>query len=112
MMAARILICEDDKLQAEQMRRNLTTLGYAVAGVAATLEDAALMCEGSAADLVLAGTTSGRTGNWTQSVGSLCARLSIPVIYFHGLGLKEPSDSSATERLYEYMDRGQHRRIS
>ncbi|MFH0823658.1 MAG: histidine kinase dimerization/phosphoacceptor domain -containing protein [Pseudomonadota bacterium] len=102
MMAARILICEDDKLQAEQMRRNLTTLGYAVAGVAATLEDAALMCEASAPDLILAGTTCGRTGNWTGSVGSLCARLSIPVIYFYGLGLKGPSESSDTERLYEY----------
>jgi YesN/AraC family two-component response regulator len=53
MTQARILIVEDERIVATDLRQRLTSVGYTVVGMAATGDEAIRMVEETSPDLVL-----------------------------------------------------------
>lgn len=81
MVTARILIVEDERIIAADLRRRVTRLGYEVVGLvgsgAAAIEQARALCP----DLVLMdiGLPGGMNG--LEAAGSIWEALQIPVVY-------------------------------
>ena len=101
MGTARIVIVEDERIVAEDMKGTLTSLGYDVAGIVNTGEEAIERCGELMPDLVtmdirLAGKMDGITA--AREIG---ARYHIPVIYVTAF-----ADTDLIERASETMPYG------
>src|SRR2546427_140217 len=80
-MPARILIVEDERITAENLRNILTELGYVVTGVLSTGADAIGCTSDDAPDLVLMDIKINGEMDGAEAAQILRKRFNIPVIY-------------------------------
>ena len=80
-MSARILIVEDERVTAEDLRDTLTELGYNVTAAVSTGADAIAQAEGSPPDIVLMDIRIQGEMDGTATALVLRERFNIPVIY-------------------------------
>ena len=92
-MPARILIVEDERITAEDLRDILTDLGYLVIGVVSNGTDALRRVEEAAPDLVLMDIRIKGEQDGTEVALTLRTRFNIPVVY-----LTAHADSETLDR--------------
>ncbi|HUA19930.1 MAG TPA: sigma 54-interacting transcriptional regulator [Bryobacteraceae bacterium] len=80
-MSARILIVEDERITAEDLRDILTDLGYTVTAAVSSGEDAVAQAENGAPDLALMDIRIKGTLDGTATARILRERFNIPVIF-------------------------------
>ena len=80
-MAARILIVEDERITAEDLRDILVDLGYSVTGVVSSGADAIQRAEETAPDLVLMDIRIKGEMDGTETAKILRQRFDLPVVY-------------------------------
>src|SRR5580693_6168775 len=80
-MPARILIVEDERITAEDLRDILTDMGYCVTASVASGADAIAHAEGSALDLALMDIRIKGEMDGTETARVLRERFNIPVVY-------------------------------
>jgi CheY-like chemotaxis protein len=97
---AQILIVEDERIVAAELRRRLVRLGYSVSGMAASGQEAIDKAHLLHPDLVLmdVGLTGSMTG--IEAGEAISARLQIPVVYLTG-----HAESSFPEDLRFYVQK-------
>jgi CheY-like chemotaxis protein len=93
MTQARILIVEDERIVATDLRQRLTSVGYTVVGMAATGDEAIRMVEETSPDLVLMDITLKGDMDGVQAATAILGRCEIPVLY-----LTANADSGTLER--------------
>ncbi len=81
MPQASILIVEDERIVATDLRGRLTSFGYTVVGMASTGEEAIRMTEERSPDLVLMDITLKGEMDGIQAAGTILERHEIPVLY-------------------------------
>ena len=81
MTAARILIVEDERIVAEDLRLTLLQLGYEIAGSVATGEDAVRLAKELAPDLVLMDIFLAGTMDGIAATAEIRSFSTVPVIY-------------------------------
>jgi hypothetical protein len=81
MSAARILIVEDERIIAKGIEKRLRALGYEVAGVAGTGEDAVRLAEAERPDVVLMDINLGGGIDGVEASARIRARADVPVIF-------------------------------
>jgi len=92
-MSARILIVEDERITAEDLRETLTDLGYTVTASVSSGADAIAQAGENAPDLALMDVRIQGSMDGTETARVLRARFNIPVIY-----LTAHADSSTVAR--------------
>jgi DNA-binding NtrC family response regulator len=92
-MSARILIVEDERITAEDLRETLTDLGYTVTASVSNGADAIAQAEQNAPDLALMDVRIQGEMDGTETARALRDRFNIPVIY-----LTAHADSSTVTR--------------
>src|SRR6202451_1056742 len=92
-MSARILIVEDERITAEDLRETLTDLGYTVTASVSNGGDAIAQAEQNAPDLALMDVSIPGSMDGTETARVLRERFNIPVIY-----LTAHADSSTVAR--------------
>jgi DNA-binding NtrC family response regulator len=92
-MSARILIVEDERITAEDLRETLTDLGYTVTASVSNGGDAIAQAEQNAPDLALMDVRIQGSMDGTETARVLRERFNIPVIY-----LTAHADSSTVAR--------------
>jgi DNA-binding NtrC family response regulator len=92
-MSARILIVEDERITAEDLRETLTDLGYTVTASVSNGADAIAQAEANAPDLALMDVRIQGSMDGTETARVLRERFNIPVIY-----LTAHADSSTVTR--------------
>jgi DNA-binding NtrC family response regulator len=92
-MSARILIVEDERITAEDLRETLTELGYTVTASVSNGADAIAQAEQNAPDLALMDVRIQGEMDGTETARALRDRFNIPVIY-----LTAHADSSTVTR--------------
>jgi CheY-like chemotaxis protein len=92
-MSARILIVEDERITAEDLRETLTDLGYVVTASVSNGADALADAAANAPDLALMDVRIQGSMDGTETARILRERFSIPVIY-----LTAHADSSTITR--------------
>jgi DNA-binding NtrC family response regulator len=92
-MSARILIVEDERITAEDLRETLTDLGYLVTAAVSNGADAIAQAEENAPDLALMDVRIQGEMDGTETARVLRERFNIPVIY-----LTAHADSSTVTR--------------
>lgn len=92
-MSARILIVEDERITAEDLRETLTDLGYTVTASVSNGADAITQAEANAPDLALMDVRIQGSMDGTETARVLRERFNIPVIY-----LTAHADSSTVTR--------------
>src|ERR1035441_1210486 len=80
-MPARILIVEDERITAEDLRDILTDLGYTVTGSVSSGADAIAQAEQNAPDLALMDIRIKGDMDGTETARILRERFNIPVVY-------------------------------
>jgi len=80
-MPARILIVEDERITAEDLRETLTDLGYVVSAVVSSGAEAIAQAEGNRPDLALMDVRIQGDMDGTETALVLWERFNIPVIY-------------------------------
>ncbi len=93
MPRANILIVEDERIVATDLRQRLVSVGYTVVGIASTGEDAIRMTEETSPDLVLMDITLRGEMDGIQAAGAILGQHEIPVLY-----LTAHADSGTLER--------------
>ncbi len=93
MTETKLLIVEDDRIVARGIEKRLRGLGYALAGSAASAEEAIRMAEEHRPAAILMDIDLGRGMDGIEAAGMIRARFSIPVIYLTAL-----SDEATLER--------------
>ena len=93
MTAASILIVEDEKIIARGIEKCLKGLGYAVAALASTGEQAVRKAEELRPDLVLMDIHLGPGMDGVEAADLICRRLHLPVVY-----LTAHSDDATLQR--------------
>jgi len=81
MAVARILIVEDERIVAEDLRRTLTSLGYEIAGIAGEGENAIAQAEEKRPDLILMDIMLSGSLDGISAAERIQLTLDIPVIY-------------------------------
>jgi PAS domain S-box-containing protein len=94
MAQARILIVEDERIVALDLRQRLTSVGYNVVGIAATGEEAIRLTGETSPDLVLMDITLQGEMDGVQAAAAILGESEIPVLY-----LTAHADSSTLERV-------------
>jgi two-component system, sensor histidine kinase and response regulator len=94
MTQARILIVEDERIVATDLRQRLTSVGYTVVGIASTGEEAIRMTGETVPDLVLMDITLKGEMDGVQAAAAILNRSDIPVLY-----LTAHADSGTLERV-------------
>jgi CheY-like chemotaxis protein len=98
MATAQLLIVEDERIVALELRRRLTRLGYAVVGAVASGEDAIAQAQVLRPDLVLM--DIGLQGQMTglEAGAYIRSQLNIPVIYVTAYAPQPaPTEAATTE---------------
>ncbi|AKB28749.1 response regulator receiver [Methanosarcina siciliae C2J] len=96
MAEGRILIVEDEHIVAMGIKRMLKSLGYTLAGVASSGEDAISKTESTFPDLVLMDIMLKGDMNGIEAAKEIKARFDVPVIY-----LTACSESKIVERAWK-----------
>jgi len=96
MSEGRILIVEDEHIVAMGIKRMLKNLGYTLAGVASSGEDAVNKAESTFPDLVLMDIMLKGNKNGIEAAQEIKARFGIPVVY-----LTACSESKIVERAWK-----------
>ncbi len=77
----KILIVEDERIVALDLKLDLESLGYGVCGVAASEQSALELAQAERPDLVLMDINLGKGGDGTRVAQTLISELRIPVVY-------------------------------
>lgn len=93
---AKILIVEDERISAEEMRRSLEYMGYAVTSIVSSGEGAVKEAESSRPDLILMDVKLKGRIDGVEAAKRIRARDDIPIIYITAL-----SDKQTLERIKE-----------
>jgi PAS domain S-box-containing protein len=93
---ARILIVEDERIAAEDLRLTLSQLGYEVAGLASSGEEALRLAEKRKPDLVLMDIVLKGPMNGIGTARAMVDRFAVPVVYVTAF-----SDTDTIERIKE-----------
>lgn len=96
MAEGRVLIVEDEHIVAMGIKRMLITLGYAVAGVASSGEDAIRKAESTLPDLVLMDIMLKGDVNGIEAAKEIKSLFDIPVVY-----LTACSEQKIVEKAWE-----------
>jgi PAS domain S-box-containing protein len=91
---ARILIVEDERIAAEDLRLTLSQLGYEVAGLASSGEEALRLAEQRQPDLVLMDIVLKGPMNGIGTAKAMADRFAVPVVYVTAF-----SDTDTIERI-------------
>ncbi len=94
MVKARILVVEDEKLLSEEIRHMLERLGYEIAGIASSGEDAIGRAAATHPDLALMDIVLKGSVDGVKAAEHISARLDIPVVY-----LSAHADETTLHRL-------------
>lgn len=81
MVRAQILIVEDERIVAEDIRSNLRKMGYAVSAIVSSGEEAVSAAEELRPDLVLMDIVLEGKMNGIEAAGQIRSRFNIPVVY-------------------------------
>ena len=91
--SARILVVEDERIVAKDITSSLERLGYAVAGIASSGEEAVQMVEGSVPDLILMDVVLKGNVDGIDAAERIRQQFDVPVIY-----LTAYADSTTLDR--------------
>ncbi len=89
-----ILIVEDERIVATDIRQRLTSVGYTVVGIASTGEEAIEMTERTSPELVLMDITLKGEMDGVQAAAAILSQRDIPILY-----LTAHADSGTLERV-------------
>jgi CheY-like chemotaxis protein len=103
MSGAKILVVEDENIVALEIKKRLQHLGYTVAGVAATGEDAVRKAEGILPDLVLMDIMLKGEIDGIDAASEIRRRLNIPVIYLTAYSDGETLERAKLTEPYGYI---------
>ena len=94
MPQASILIVEDERIVATDIRQRLTSVGYTVVGIASTGDEAIEMTERTSPELVLMDITLKGEMDGVQAAATILSQRDIPILY-----LTAHADSGTLERV-------------
>jgi CheY-like chemotaxis protein len=103
MPASRILIVEDERIIAEDIRTSLTGLGYDVTGVASSGEEALNLVEKEKPDLVLMDIVLKGAMTGIEAARRLYDRMQIPVVYLTAYAEKVSGQEAQTAPSFGYI---------
>src|SRR5271157_257701 len=101
--AARILICDDELLVAEDMALTLRDLGYETAGMVATGEEAIRKAEEVRPDLILMDINLAGEIDGIEAVEQIRAQFDIPVIYLTAYAEEDVFERAKQTEPYGYV---------
>ncbi len=81
MAASRVLIVEDERIVAEEVARSLVSLGYQIAGVVHSGEEAVRQAEETSPDIVLMDIVLEGSMDGIEAADLIRSRVNIPIIY-------------------------------
>ena len=99
----RILVVEDERIVAQDLKLNLEALGYDVAGVAASEADALRNVQTQRPDLVLMDINLGRGGDGIRAAESILREQGAPVIYLTAYAEPETLRRAGATAPYGYL---------
>ncbi|WP_374437782.1 EAL domain-containing protein [Inhella sp.] len=99
----RILVVEDERIVAQDLKLNLEALGYDVAGVAASEADALRNAQTQCPDLVLMDINLGRGGDGIRAAESIRREQGAPVIYLTAYAEPETLRRAGATAPYGYL---------
>jgi CheY-like chemotaxis protein len=103
MSRARILIVEDDRITAEDIRLSLGSLGYSVTGMASSGEEAIKKAEELHPDLVLMDIVLRGDMDGIEAAGRIRARFNIPVVYLTAYADDETLERAKLTQPFGYI---------
>jgi PAS domain S-box-containing protein len=98
-----ILVVEDEGITAWDIEQSLLDLGFQVAGVAATAEDAVLKARESCPDLVLMDIRLQGDGDGIEAASRIRAELGLPIVYLSSHGDRETLDRAKQTEPLAYL---------
>jgi two-component system, cell cycle sensor histidine kinase and response regulator CckA len=101
--AEKILVVEDERIVAEDIRRNLQKLGYEVAAVASSGEEALLKARQLNPDLILMDIVLSRRMNGIQTAEKIHDWNDIPIVYLTAYADAETLDRAKKTQPYGYL---------
>ncbi len=99
----RILICEDEIVIARDLARTLKNLGYEIAGMASTGNQAVRIAEESRTDLILMDINLDGEIDGIETTEQIRAKLDVPVVYLTGYAEKDVLERAKKTRPYGYL---------
>ncbi len=102
-VATRLLIVEDERIVALDLRLNLESLGYVVTGMAASEAEALAMTEEQRPDLVLMDINLGRGGDGTVAALQITERYGLPVVFLTAYAEPETLTRASASAPYGYL---------
>ncbi len=100
-----ILLAEDEGIVAEDLRKQLTRLGYTVCAVVATGEDAVQRAEQEGPDLLLMDIRLNGKMDGVEAVARIHRRRQIPVIYMTAFGDAETLKRAKEVSCFGYLSK-------
>ncbi len=101
--AKRLLIVEDERIVALDLRFNLEALGYNVIGMAASEGEALSMVENHRPDLVLMDINLGRGGDGTVAAQKISDAYGLPVVFLTAYAEPETLARASASAPYGYL---------
>ncbi len=103
MSRAKILIVEDEGIEALDLQQRLTTLGYSAQDIASTGEEAVKMAEETSPDLVLMDIMLGGEIDGVMAAEQIQARSDIPIIYLTAYADEDTLQRAKVTEPYGYI---------
>ncbi len=102
---ASILIVEDERLLAKDLAKNLSQIGYDIAGRAASASEALDILEQSGADLILMDVKLEGEVDGIETAARIRSRLDIPVVYLTGFAERDVLERAKKTDPYGYLSK-------
>ncbi|MDQ7783495.1 MAG: PAS domain S-box protein [Desulfomonilaceae bacterium] len=102
-MPTRILIVEDEGVIAKNLVRSLSNVGYEIAGIVDSGEDALRVAEASKPDLVLMDIKLTGTLDGVEAADRIRSRFDIPVVYLTGYTERDVLERAKKTEPYGYL---------
>ncbi|MBI4764266.1 MAG: PAS domain-containing protein [Deltaproteobacteria bacterium] len=103
MSPARILIVEDEGIEALDLQQRLNSLGYSAPDIASTGEEAVKMAEAGSPDLVLMDIMLSGEIDGVTAAGQIQARFDIPIIYLTAYADEDTLQRAKITEPYAYI---------
>ncbi|HSC78934.1 MAG TPA: EAL domain-containing protein [Chitinolyticbacter sp.] len=102
-MKQRLMIVEDERIVALDLKHNLEYLGYEVAAVAARGQDAIAAAADARPDLVLMDINLGEGMDGTEAAHEICGRYRIPVVFLTAYAEEKTLARAEASEPYGYL---------
>jgi two-component system cell cycle sensor histidine kinase/response regulator CckA len=102
-MSSRILIVEDDAIVAAHLERAIVRMGYQVAGLVATGEDAIAQAEALHPDVIVMDIRLRSEMNGVEAAVQIRARADIPIIYLSAYADENFVNAATATQAYGYL---------